>query len=112
MKKQIGVFFKVHNIYFLVFSISQELGHRKAQLEYEHNMLVRHHESTQDLEYKHLAAIQKLRDEQLRKQHESERENQKQYTARAEQELRKKHSLEVRQQPRSLRVNIFFISPF
>ncbi|XP_041347445.1 serine/threonine-protein kinase TAO1-like isoform X2 [Gigantopelta aegis] len=89
--------------------LREELSQRKAQLEYEHNMLVRHHESTQDLEYKHLAAIQKLRDEQLRKQHESERENQKQYTARAEQDLRKKHSLEVRQQPRSLRAKVNLI---
>ncbi len=69
-------------------------------------MLVRHHESTQDLEYKHQAAIQKMRDDQLRKQHETERENQKEYTANAEADLKKKHALEVKQQPRSLRVRL------
>ncbi|XP_076452908.1 serine/threonine-protein kinase TAO3-like isoform X2 [Babylonia areolata] len=83
--------------------LKEEMGQRKAQVEYEHCMLVRHHESTQDLEYKHLAALQKCKDEQLKRQHETERENQKDYNARAEQELRKKHALEVKQQPRSLK---------
>ncbi|XP_013085302.1 serine/threonine-protein kinase TAO1-like isoform X2 [Biomphalaria glabrata] len=81
----------------------EEIGQRRAQLEYEHSMLVRHHESTQDLEYKHLAALQKMKDEQLKKQHETERENQTAYNQFAEGELRKKHALEVKQQPRSLR---------
>ncbi|XP_076434862.1 serine/threonine-protein kinase TAO3-like isoform X1 [Babylonia areolata] len=83
--------------------LKEEMGQRKAQLDYEHAMLVRHHESTQDLEYKHLAALQKCKDEQLKRQHETEKENQKDYNARAEQELRKKHALEVKQQPRSLK---------
>ncbi|KAK7477446.1 hypothetical protein BaRGS_00031348 [Batillaria attramentaria] len=81
----------------------EEMGQRRAQLEYEHAMLVRHHESTQDLEYKHLAALQKLKDEQLKRQHETEKENQRDYNQRAEAELRKKHALEVKQQPRSLK---------
>lgn len=87
--------------------VQQEIGQRRAQLEYEHSMLVRHHESTQDLEYKHLAALQKMKDEQLRKQHETERDNQKDYNLCAEADLRKKHALEVKQQPRSLRVSNF-----
>ncbi|XP_067686151.1 serine/threonine-protein kinase TAO1-like isoform X2 [Haliotis asinina] len=89
--------------------LKEEIGQRRAQLEYEHTMLVRHHESTQDLEYKHLAAIQKMRDEQLRKQHETERENQKEYTINAEADLRKKHALEVKQQPRSLKQKVVLI---
>ncbi|XP_055957551.1 serine/threonine-protein kinase TAO1-B isoform X3 [Patella vulgata] len=83
--------------------LREELSQKKAQLEYEHRMSIRHHESTQDLEFKHLAALQKLRDEQLRKQHEMERENQKEYNARVESDLKKKHAMEVKQQPRSLR---------
>ncbi|GFO29630.1 serine/threonine-protein kinase tao1 [Plakobranchus ocellatus] len=83
--------------------LQEEIGQRRAQLEYEHTMLIRHHESTQDLEYKHLAALQKMKDEQLRKQHETERENQTDYNQCAEAELRKKHNMEVKQQPRSLR---------
>lgn len=85
----------------------QEIAQRRAQLEYEHTMLVRHHESTQDLEYKHLAALQKMKDEQLKKQHETERDNQTDYNLCAEAELRKKHALEVKQQPRSLKVSIY-----
>nr|KAG5692477.1 hypothetical protein BaRGS_005023 [Batillaria attramentaria] len=84
--------------------MKKEMGQRRAQLEYEHAMLVRHHESTQDLEYKHLAALQKLKDEQLKRQHETEKENQRDYNQRAEAELRKKHALEVKQQPRSLKI--------
>lgn len=83
--------------------LQEEIGQRRAQLEYEHTMLIRHHESTQDLEYKHLAALQKMKDEQLRKQHETERENQTDYNQCAEADLRKKHNMEVKQQPRSLR---------
>lgn len=67
-------------------------------------MLVRHHESTQDLEYKHLAALQKLKDDHLKKQHETERDNQTDYNQCAEQDLSKKHALEQKQQPRSLKV--------
>lgn len=68
-------------------------------------MLLRHHESTQDLEYKHMAAIHRLRDEQQGKQHRTELANQREYTARAERELKNKHSLEVKQQPKSLKVS-------
>ena len=68
-------------------------------------MLRRHHESTQSLEYKHQAVLQKMKDEQLRRQHETERENQTDYNQCAEAELRKKHNMEVKQQPRSLRVS-------
>jgi thousand and one amino acid protein kinase len=48
--------------------VLQEMGQRKAQQEYEHAMLVRHHESTQDLEFKHLASLAKCKDEQLKRQ--------------------------------------------
>ncbi|XP_035828594.1 serine/threonine-protein kinase TAO1 isoform X2 [Aplysia californica] len=83
--------------------LQEEIGQRRAHLEYEHSMLLRHHESTQELEYKHLATLQRMKDEQLKKQHETERENQKDYNQCAEQDLRKKHAMEVKQQPRSLR---------
>lgn len=83
--------------------LREELAKRQAQLEFEHNMLLRHHESTQDLEQKHLRSIQELRDIHLKKQHQMERENQKEYNTKVEQDLRKKHALEQKQQPRSLR---------
>ncbi|KAJ8312180.1 hypothetical protein KUTeg_009553 [Tegillarca granosa] len=80
-----------------------ELTKLQSQLDYEHAMLLRHHESTQELEYKQLNAIIKLRDEQLKKQHQTERDNQKEYNTREESNLRKKHLLEHKQQPRSLK---------
>jgi len=90
----------------LVCEFYQELNKRQAQLEYEHQMLLRHHDSTRELEFKQLENVQKLRDEHLRKQHITERQNQQNYNTKAEQDLRKKHALEQKQQPRSLRVII------
>ena len=82
----------------------QELNKRQTQIEYAHRMLLRHHDSTLDIENKHLNAIHHLRDEQMRKQHHTELANQKEYTARAERELKNKHGLEVKQQPKNLKV--------
>ncbi|XP_061162702.1 serine/threonine-protein kinase TAO1-like [Saccostrea echinata] len=79
------------------------LNKQQTQLEFEHNMLISHHESTQDLEYKQITAIQKMKDDHLKKQHHTEKENQKEYNAKEEQQLRKKHALEHKQQPRSLK---------
>ena len=84
----------------------QELDKRKAQIEYAHSMLLRHHESTQDLEYKHLATIHRLRDEQMRKQHGTELTNQREYNNRSERDMKRKHATEVKQQPKSLKVCI------
>lgn len=83
--------------------LQEEMNQRRAHLEYEHSMLLRHHESTQELEFKHLSMLQRLKDEQLKRQHETERDNQKDYNQVTEQDLRKKHATEVKQQPRSLR---------
>ncbi|XP_022341554.1 serine/threonine-protein kinase TAO1-like [Crassostrea virginica] len=83
--------------------LRDELNKQQTQLEFEHTMLIGHHESTQDLEYKQIAAIQKMKDDHLRKQHQTEKENQKEYNAKEEQQLRKKHALEHKQQPRSLK---------
>lgn len=44
-----------------------------------------------------------MKDEHLKKQHQTEKENQKEYNAKEEQQLRKKHALEHKQQPRSLK---------
>ncbi|XP_060561301.1 serine/threonine-protein kinase TAO1-like [Ruditapes philippinarum] len=83
--------------------LREELNKRQAQLDYEHQMLLRHHESTRELEFKQLESLQKLRDDHLKKQHHTERQNQQNYNLKAEQDLRKKHALEQKQQPRSLR---------
>ncbi|GAB6030346.1 hypothetical protein CHUAL_006011 [Chamberlinius hualienensis] len=83
--------------------LRDELNKRQAQLEQAHSMLLRHHELTQELEYRQQRTVHQLRDEQIRKQHQTELTNQQEYTQRAERELRKKHALEVKQQPKSLK---------
>lgn len=67
-------------------------------------MLLRHHESTQELEFRQLSSVQRTRAELIRTQHQTELTNQMEYNKRREQELRQKHAMEVRQQPKSLKV--------
>lgn len=68
-------------------------------------MLLRHHETTQEVELRQLGLVQRTRAELIRTQHQSELTNQLEYNKRREQELRQKHAVEVRQQPKSLRVS-------
>ena len=67
-------------------------------------MLLRHHESMQELEFRHLGTIQRARADLIRTQHQTELTNQLEYNKRRERELRRKHVMEVRQQPKSLKV--------
>lgn len=71
-------------------------------------MLLRHHEKTQELEYRQQKAVHQLREQQLQRQHDTELSNQHEYMQRAERELRKKHALQLKQQPKSLKVLINF----
>lgn len=82
----------------------QELNKRQQKLEQAHNMLLRHHEKTQELEYRQQKAVHQLREEQVQRQHDTELSNQHEYMQRAERELRKKHALQLKQQPKSLKV--------
>ncbi|XP_030632430.1 serine/threonine-protein kinase TAO1 isoform X1 [Chanos chanos] len=81
----------------------EELNKRQTQKDLEHAMLLRHHESMQDLEFRHLTQIQKVRSDLIRTQHQTELTNQQEYNKRRERELRRKHAMEVRQQPKSLK---------
>ncbi|XP_023235832.1 serine/threonine-protein kinase Tao isoform X1 [Centruroides vittatus] len=83
--------------------LREELNKRQAQLDQAHNMLLHHHEMTQELEYRQQRAVHQLKEEQVRKQHQTELANQQEYNSRRERELRKKHALEVKQQPKSLK---------
>lgn len=67
-------------------------------------MLLKHHEKTQELEYRQQKNVHMLREEQIVKQHTTELQNQTDYTERAEKDLRRKHLAEVKQQPKSLKV--------
>uniref|UniRef100_A0A4W5RU42 Serine/threonine-protein kinase TAO3 n=1 Tax=Hucho hucho TaxID=62062 RepID=A0A4W5RU42_9TELE len=84
--------------------IREELNKKKTQKEMEHAMLIRHDESTQELEHRQLKTLQKLRMDLIRLQHQTELENQIEYNNRRERELRRKHVLELRQQPKNLKV--------
>lgn len=68
-------------------------------------MLLRHHEKTQELEYRQQRAVHTLREDQVHRQHATELCNQQDYMQRAERDLRKKHALELKQQPKSLKVH-------
>uniref|UniRef100_A0A8C5DNG7 Serine/threonine-protein kinase TAO3 n=1 Tax=Gouania willdenowi TaxID=441366 RepID=A0A8C5DNG7_GOUWI len=84
--------------------IREELTKKKTQKEMEHAMLIRHDESTQELEHRQLKNLQKLRMDLIRLQHQTELENQIEYNNRRERELHRKHVLELRQQPKNLKV--------
>lgn len=83
--------------------LTDELNKRHQQLMNAHSMLIKHHEVSVDLEFKQQRSVHHLRDDQIRKQHQTEQNNQLEYNARRENELRKKHALEVKQQPKSLK---------
>ncbi|XP_018568406.1 serine/threonine-protein kinase Tao isoform X2 [Anoplophora glabripennis] len=83
--------------------LRQELNKRQHQLEQAHAMLLRHHEKTQELEYRQQKAVHALREEQVKNQHDTELANQEEYMHRTEREMRKKHALELKQQPKSLK---------
>lgn len=68
-------------------------------------MLIRHDESMQELEHRQLKTLQKLRMDLIRQQHQTELENQIEYNNRRERELHRKHVLELRQQPKNLKVS-------
>ena len=87
----------------------QELNKRQQQLEQAHAMLLRHHEKTQELEYRQQRAVHSLREDQVQRQHATELTNQQDYMQRAERDLRKKHALELKQQPKSLKVIKYFL---
>ncbi|XP_005993359.2 serine/threonine-protein kinase TAO3 [Latimeria chalumnae] len=83
--------------------LREELNKKKTQKEMEHAMLIRHDESTQELENRQLNILQKLRMDLIRQQHQTELENQIEYNSRRERELHRKHVMELRQQPKNLK---------
>ena len=59
---------------------------------------------TIELQYQQLKSLHVMRKEHLQRQHASEWDNQLSYTKKAERELRKKHVIELKEHPKSLRV--------
>ncbi|KAF6737308.1 Serine/threonine-protein kinase TAO2 [Oryzias melastigma] len=83
--------------------LREELNKKQTQKDLECAMLLRHHESTQELEFRQLSLVQRTRAELIRTQHQTELTNQKEYNERRKQELQQKHATEARQQPKSLK---------
>uniref|UniRef100_A0A8C4GHA0 Serine/threonine-protein kinase TAO2 n=1 Tax=Dicentrarchus labrax TaxID=13489 RepID=A0A8C4GHA0_DICLA len=83
--------------------LREDLNKKQTQKDLECAMLLRHHESTQELEFRQLSSVQRTRADLIRTQHQTELTNQMEYNKRREQELRQKHTMEVRQQPKSLK---------
>uniref|UniRef100_A0A8C5E8I8 Serine/threonine-protein kinase TAO2 n=1 Tax=Gouania willdenowi TaxID=441366 RepID=A0A8C5E8I8_GOUWI len=83
--------------------LREDLNKKQTQKDLDCAMLLRHHESTQELEFRQLVLVQRTRAELIRTQHQTELTNQMEYNKRREQELRQKHATEVRQQPKSLK---------
>lgn len=83
--------------------LMEEMNTLQSQKDQAHRMLSRHHECTKDLEYKQLHSMHRLRRDQQSHLHETERDNQAEYNKKAEMELQKKHLLEIRQRPKTLK---------
>jgi len=82
----------------------QLIHHRQEHLDFAHDTLMRHDEAIQDTEYKHQAVMHQLREELRDKQHQTELANQREYTMRAEREMKQKHNTETKQMPKHLKV--------
>lgn len=83
--------------------LTEEMNMLESQKELSHQMLIRHHDCTQDMEFRHLNAVHRLRRDQQYKQHQTERTSQEEYNKRVEMELRKKHLFELKMQPKTLK---------
>ena len=66
----------------------------------------RHLASTIDLQYQQLQSLHEIRTDHLNKQHALEWDNQLAYGRKADRELKKKHVLELKEHPKSLRVSL------
>ncbi len=63
--------------------------------------------NTIELQYYQLKSLHEVRNEHLARQHASEWDNQIAYSKKAERELRKKHVLELKEHPKSMKVSTY-----
>ena len=69
-------------------------------------MKQRHLANTIELQYQQLKALHEIRTEHLNNQHATEWDYQLSYTRKKERELNKKHIIEQKEHPKSLRVSL------
>jgi thousand and one amino acid protein kinase len=77
---------------------------RREHITLMHKMQLAHHEAIREREQNHLAALQHLRCEQIRAQHDAELTNQREYTKRLQQELNTRHAAAQKQVPKNMKV--------
>ena len=76
---------------------------RWYQLENEHELLLKHHQTISELRHKQFEERENLRKKQISTQHETERQNQEQYMRQCKDQLRRKHVKENAAQPRQIK---------
>ncbi|CAD6197439.1 unnamed protein product [Caenorhabditis auriculariae] len=81
-----------------------DMNIQERQMETRQALLMKQHEMTRNLEIEHLTELHVLKKKHQDAQYESETANQNEYTRRLTEELRKKHALQSRQQPRDLKL--------
>uniref|UniRef100_A0A7E4VFL9 non-specific serine/threonine protein kinase n=1 Tax=Panagrellus redivivus TaxID=6233 RepID=A0A7E4VFL9_PANRE len=83
--------------------LRDELNLCAKQIEVLHSLLRRHHRTTENLEKQHLEEVERLKHRHMCTLHETELNNQKDYTRRTLDDLKKTHALQSKQHPRELK---------
>lgn len=81
-----------------------DLTTQSRQTDARQSLLMKQHEMTRELELGHLRELHQIKRRHQEVLHEAESTNQTDYMKRTTEELRKKHTLQSRQQPRELKV--------
>uniref|UniRef100_A0A0K0FUX3 non-specific serine/threonine protein kinase n=1 Tax=Strongyloides venezuelensis TaxID=75913 RepID=A0A0K0FUX3_STRVS len=83
--------------------LEDEYNKKSLQLETSHSLLRKHHELTKDKEIKCLGMLEEIKKRHLRIQHDTELNHQNDHNNRIIDEMRKKHALQSKQQPKELK---------
>ena len=84
---------------------AQELNLMQSQKDQSQDLRRRHLSNSIELQYNQLKSLHEVRSEHLSRQHASEWDNQIAYSKKAEREMRKKHVLELKEHPKSMKVS-------
>lgn len=85
---------------------------RKGHLQQLHALLRQQLTDVRTLSWRHLTQLHTLRQQQMQKQFETELANQKEAADRGGLDLQRKQTGEVRQQPRNIKVRVYFTMSF
>lgn len=91
---------------FLLHTHTQELNLMQTHKDHSQELRRRHLSNTIELQYQQLRSLHEIRTDHLNRQHASEWDNQLAYSKKAEREMRKKHVLELKEHPKSMRVSV------